>query len=572
MTIKELQAVYHSRPFKTRNADEYDLENILDLFIDPTDGLNGPFEFSNTIIKGKMGSGKTMFLRANYAYYLYTLVPCLMDGSPIILPVYIRLSDFQNSRDASKIYEAIIVKIIEEIVSVCDHLKSASELARLHTGAKTLPTLLTSDANMLSVMKNLRTLSADEYVERVTKSFETNGSLTCDFFSAYSNYASNTVSELKGQRSPSFQDVVNACNTLLSPFNGKLLILFDEIGSTSKSFFKNSDDGDSYFETLMNQLRTLPYVRTKLAVYPHSFSDILKETRYGDVIELECDITNNEYQYHAFMDKTVSLIERYIEKAVGNKYKAEDVFDLCVSDQLLIEQLINASEGNMRRLVHLIDSTMNIAYTRTHGNGRIIVEDILDALRKQGAEMESLYQDADKDFLNRLAKLCRARSTYRFMFPNKSTHIGKFTNLSAEYNIVNIRQAGTGRQGTLYSFDYAYCVYKDIPTHYIKGTERIDKTRSLSIGESIKRTAQLSDELLYQAEVPGKIEATITFLDVNQTSGFALDSDGNSYFITASRLIKSDRKKTLRVGGKVLFTPTVLNKDALMGTSIEILT
>ena len=102
MTVKELQAVYHSRPFKTRNADEYDLENILDLFIDPTDGLNGPFEFSNAIIKGKMGSGKTMFLRANYAYYLYTLVPCLMDGSPIILPVYIRLSDFQNSRDASK--------------------------------------------------------------------------------------------------------------------------------------------------------------------------------------------------------------------------------------------------------------------------------------------------------------------------------------------------------------------------------------------------------------------------------------------------------------------------------------
>lgn len=30
---KDLEKIYLSRPFKTRNADEYDLENILDLFI-----------------------------------------------------------------------------------------------------------------------------------------------------------------------------------------------------------------------------------------------------------------------------------------------------------------------------------------------------------------------------------------------------------------------------------------------------------------------------------------------------------------------------------------------------------
>ena len=37
MTTAELENVYHSRPFKIRNADEFDIENILDLFIDPTD-------------------------------------------------------------------------------------------------------------------------------------------------------------------------------------------------------------------------------------------------------------------------------------------------------------------------------------------------------------------------------------------------------------------------------------------------------------------------------------------------------------------------------------------------------
>lgn len=571
MTIQELQTIYLSRPFKIRNADEYDLENILDLFIDPTEGLNGPFEFANSIIKGKMGSGKTMFLRANYAYYLYTLVPCLLEGNPIILPVYIKLSDFQNTHNAQKIYESIIIKIIEEIVSVCGHLRSANELARLHSGASTLPGVWTSDTTMSQVLNHLKTLTANEYVERITNSFEAKGSVTANFLSAYSNYATNTVRELKMQETPSFQDVVNACSTLLSPFNGKLLLLFDEIGSLSKTFFKSTEDGDSYFETLMNQLRTLPFVRTKLAVYPHSSSDILKETRYGDIIELECDIANNDYQYHSFMEKTVSLIERYIEKSAGNKYKAEDMFELSISDQLLIEQLINASEGNMRRLVHLLDSAMNIGYARSHGNGRVIVEDVLEALKKQGAEMESLYPDVDKDFLDRLARLCRTRSTYRFTFPNKSTYIGKYTNLSAEYNIINIRQAGTGRQGTLYSFDYSYCVYKDIPTHYIKNSERIDKSRSRSSGEPIKRIAQLTDELLFQSGIRGRIEGTVSYLDATASSGFAIDSDGNSYFILASDIIKSDRKKSLRSGGKIIFTPTRLNKETLMGTDIEIL-
>lgn len=32
-----------SLPFKTRNADEFMDENILNLFVDPTDGVAGPF-------------------------------------------------------------------------------------------------------------------------------------------------------------------------------------------------------------------------------------------------------------------------------------------------------------------------------------------------------------------------------------------------------------------------------------------------------------------------------------------------------------------------------------------------
>lgn len=571
MNKDELNAIYLSRPFKIRNADEYDLEKILDLFVDPTDGLFGPFDFSNSIIKGKMGSGKTMYLRANYAYYLYTLVPCLIEKRPIVLPVYIKLSDFQNIHNPENIYYAIIIKIVEEIVAVCDHLKSANELALLHKGANTIIGLWSTDEATSSILSTLQRLTADEYIEKVTSGFSTKGSISARFFEICTDYSNNIVKEIKKSNKPSFRDIVNACEKLLSPFNGKLLILFDEIGSIDRSFFKNSDTSDSYFEILMNQLRTLSYVRMKLAVYPHSSSDVLKETRYGDVISLECDITNNADQYNAFYSKTVSLIERYIEKASNIKCATEDLFDIAVQDQLLIEQLINASEGNMRRLVYLLDSSLNEAYSHNHGKEKITAQDVLSALRKHGSELESQYQGGDIEFLNGLVKLCRNRSTYRFTFPYKSSVIGKYTNLSAEHNIINVVKIGTGRQGTVYSFDYAYCVYKDIPTHYVKDTEKIDRQRSRTIGEPIKRIAQLSDDLFVQSMLPGKIEGEIIFLNDEKNLGFIKGTNGQEYFFTKANIIKSDTKKVFHIGSKVIFFPARLSEDSIYAAEIEIL-
>lgn len=571
MTTAELEKVYLSRPFKIRNADEFDLANILDLFVDPTEGLIGPFEFSNSIIKGKMGSGKTMYLRANYAYYLYTLVPSLMNSDSIVLPVYIKLSDYQNIHDPEKIYHAIIIRIVEEIVSVCKHLQSADELARLHTGAHTLVGLWSTDDAFIRILESLRKLTAEEYVETVTNEFSVNGSLSAKFLNTCAEYDKSVVSEMKRCDTPAFQNIIDVCEQLVVPFNGKLLLLFDEVGSTNKRFFKSTKDSDSYFEILMNQLRTLPLVHTKLAVYPHSYSDILKETRYGDIIELECDTSTNNIQYRSFLSKTISLIERYIEKASGVRCSTEDIFDISVENQSLLEQLINASGGNMRRLVHLLDSSMNIAYTHNQGKDRITVDDVWEALRKQGAEMENQFQDADKTFLSNLAKICRTRSTYNFTFPHKSTSIGKFTSMSEEYNVINIKQAGGGRLGTVYSFDYAYCIYKDIPTHYVKDSEKIDKTRSTLTSEPIKRVAQLSDELIAQLDVRGKIEGKITFLGTDKQSGFVSDEVGKTYFVSMDSVIATDRRKQFRIGDKLRFIPSELKKDTYMAAEVEIL-
>ena len=575
MEEKILSQIYYSRPFRTRNADEFDLENILDLFIDPTDGLIGPFDFANVIVKGKMGSGKTMYLRANYAYYLHTLVPCLLEHDSIILPVYIKLSDFQHLKDPKEIYDSILVKIIEEILAVCDHLKSAEEMTRLHKGAITLTGNWSTDNALIKIGNRLKELSADEYVEKIANSCETKGGIVNHFFEVCANYNKSKSIEIKSHRTPEFSDVVYAMRELITPFNGKLLILFDEIGSINKLFFKNDENGDSYFEILMNQLRTISNIRTKLAVYPNTSSDILKETRYGDVVALECDAINHPELYSSYSIKIISLIEKYISKAIEEACSAEEIFDISTQNQLLIEQLINASSGNMRRLVHLLDSSMNQAYKRNNGNGKIILDDIIDALKKQGADMENLYQSDDVDFLINISKFCKTRSTYRFSYPNKGTTISKFTNNSEEYNIIEIGQYGTGRKGTIYYFDYAYCIYKDLPTHYIKNSEKIDKTRSHIKGEPIRRVAQLTDGLMAQSMVPGKIDGEITFLVADKSAGFIKGNDDREYFFSNKNIIKDDVKRAYYVKHKVRFLPSFFTdnekKEISIATEIEVL-
>ena len=569
MNEKELLDVYISRPFKIRNADEYELESILDLFIDPTDGLTGPFDFANSIIKGKMGSGKTMYLRANYAYYLHTLVPCLIDDTPIVLPVYIKLSDFQNIKSPEQIYQAILIKIIEEIAGVCKHLQSSEELARLHTGALTLNGIWATEDIYLKITEKLKTLSASEYVQKVSESFDLSGSATAKFLSTHTNYGKNVVKEMKINTSVTFQDVIDACNQLVTAFNGKLLILFDEVGSINKSFFKGTRSNASYFEIMMNQLRTLPFVRTKIAVYPHSYSDILTETRYGDSIELECDFENNNLLYTSFIEKTVSLIERYIEKASNYRLKAEDIFDVAFDDQQLVIQLINASKGNMRRLVHLLDMSMNEAFNRSQGKERVTLNDVMQSLRRQGEMMESKYTNKEKTFLSTIVDICKKRSTYKFSYPNKSNVLNKYISLSEEYNILNIQSVGSGRQSHVYSFDYAYCIYRELPTHYLRDSERIDKTRNSVTGEPIQRVAQLSDELFSQSNIRGKIEAQIIMV-VNDSLASAQSDNGTIYLVLREYVINTDQKKKFHIGGKLSFVPSKVN-NVLFASDIEVL-
>lgn len=376
--------------------------------------------------------------------------------------------------------------------------------------------------------------------------------------------------EMRKKANPGIKDVEECYKNLLEGRAGKILLLIDEAGSLDRSFFQN-DEGSAFFEILMNQFRTASFIRTKIAVYPNSYSDMLTETRYGDAVRLEESIQSDR-GYVRFRDRVISLINNYInpKSYEDSGYIASDIFDISSEPYGdCLEQIIYASQGNMRRLIQLLDSALNVTYRDSPEHLKVTKQLTYETLKEHAEDIESVFSPQEKDFLESIISVCRTRGTYKFKFPNKSPMLYKYTSKSREYNIISIDELGTGRKGTVYSFDYAYSVLRDLPTHHIKGTEKQNKERSLKNGTWITRVSQVSEELIEQAALPGKIEGSIIF--VHEDAGFINCDSNERYFFDSSNIISDDRSKQLTIGKRVRFYPINFN-DTKMAENIEILT
>ncbi len=561
--------IYETRPFKTRNAEEFDLSQVLPLFVEPVPGGNSPFEFENSIIKGRMGTGKTMYLRANYAYYLYTMVPSILEKMPLVLPVFIRLSDFQHLENPNEIYSAVIIKIIEELSEVYLKLLDAQSMAKIHLGIRTWPNEMLPASENKDLTQRLCKLTADEYIETITDKLGLKTGVKPKFFEASAEYSKDRAVQVKKKEKPGINDVFEAYKLLLGDSGGKILILVDEAGSLSKSFFVRQGE-TCFFEILMNQLRTAEYIRTKIAVYPHSYSDILTETRYGDMVSLSENVRET-IGYERFRDKSLSMISRYLTVAAGTQMQANDLFELSPDDSGDgLEQMINASGGNTRRLTQILDTAMMVAAEQNEGRGKVTLEQANQALLRHADSMIQLYGEPEKDFLDSIAKVCRSRSTFRFQFPYKSPVLSKYISKSEEYNVLSIIDIGAGRKGTTYAFDFSYCVQADIPTHYFPNSEKIEKSRSISKGVWITRVANISDDVLKHAKMPGKIDGTISYLTKDSDAGFIQTEDKIDYFFRSADVASFDQSKGLRMGMKTRFFPAAF-QDSKWAVAVELL-
>lgn len=561
--------IYAARPFKARNAEDFELSMILDVFVSPLGDARNPFDYENSIVKGGMGSGKSIFLKANYAYYLYAVLPSLLAEEDVVLPVLIRLSDFQHIKEPSEIYAAVIIQCIKELAALYGKLDSAERLLKLHSGMQSLPRMLIEPSRAGQVLEDVLKMTAEEYTETITHELGLKGGAAHEFMEVGAEFRKTAVKELVQKRNPGIGDVHDAYRRLLGDFNGSILLLIDEAGSLDRSFFQEGQQ-TSLFETLMNQFRTAEYLRTKIAVYPHSYSDILVETRYGDLVQLTEDVVE-ESGYFRFRERALSVMDKYIQAASDRRIKAHDVFNVNPSPKAsgdALEQILYASGGNMRRLLHILDQCMTEASAMYNGRTKVEMDHVMGALRKHSVAAESIHTGLEREFLDTLAHTCRSRSTHRFQFPYKSPILAKYIGRSEEHNVLTITSAGAGRRGTTYQFDYAFCVNHDIPTHYIKNTEKIDKARSRQSGSWITRIAQISEQIIEHARIPGKVEGALQF--VKGDIAFVIGDDGQDYFVARDNIIEADRAKALIEGKRIRYYP-VRYDGAKIALAVEIL-
>jgi hypothetical protein len=565
-----LKEIYLSKPFQEINADKIDLINILDLFVEPAKGLSNPFDYKDAIIKGCRGSGKTMYLRANHAYYLYSLVPALLAHEPLIIPVYIKLNDFQHLKDPAIIYREFILKVIKELMQVHTNLRDAKKLAGIHQGLKTFSEDFFSSHNKNHVLfSDIRRLSSEEYTEKISKEFSVDAKAKYSFLEASAKFSKENFIEIKQKPSPSIIDVEETYDFLLRDSESRILLLLDEASSINKSVFRETEEQDSVFEIIMNQLRTRDFLKTKIAVYPHSYSDILVESCYGEIVKLQEDITSKE-GYNSFREKCVALINKYLSHAMKRECNAFDLFFTHLTEENgtdTLEQIINTSNGNIRRFLKLAEQTMEIAYSINKGLYKVFVSYAFDALRKNVSELEDCFDDLDKEFLYSIKDICKSRKTYIFQCPNKAPVLLKFTNKSTEHNIITIKKPGTGSRGTIYSFDYAFCVKHDIPTHYIKDDkDKIDINRSRATGEWISKVTNITEDQMKNI-TENKFEGIIE--NVKDGHGTISGSDNNTYYWISEYIMDDKKINNIKVGQKVLFFPMKL-EDSLLAMSIEL--
>lgn len=165
--MANLAQVMEDRPFKVRNADEFDLAEVLHRFINPRSKLYSPFEYESSILRGKKGTGKTMYLRANYALYQYDVYAAIMEGRRPHVPIFLSLSQFQHITDVDDLYRRIMFALCENLVLSYQNLFDSNYMRGVHLGMQTLPAYYFSAAKIRDAGKELLRMNVENYVQTI---------------------------------------------------------------------------------------------------------------------------------------------------------------------------------------------------------------------------------------------------------------------------------------------------------------------------------------------------------------------------------------------------------------------
>lgn len=385
-------------PFPFLGADEYPEEQILSLFEIDRDSTIKAFSLQNSIIEGSYGTGKTMLLKAIYAFnYSKMILDFAERYQSLVVPVYIKFSDLPYG--TTDIYKEMILyvykKILDTRVVMTSFIKDTSWFNKFRIWLNRL-----TSTGIFSEDKRYAQLSAETVTKRVKDIFKGEGCAGFDWIQKLGvAYEKNYEKEIVRKPNPSITDLENLFDRYFASVCKRILLLIDEVDRLPNSAFeKQGNEKYSIYEIFLNQLRTSKFLFYKIAVYPKTkSSEQVEGSRIGARIKLGFDIKDHDDSIIA-RDFFYRILRSYLSYCAKKLISPEKYFIIHYPDAPAkypkriktvdaiargdsLEQLIDGSGGVIRRFIKLAGDSMIEAANKKPPRTTVSKYDVFDAMR-----------------------------------------------------------------------------------------------------------------------------------------------------------------------------------------------
>ena len=522
-------------PFPFLGADQYPEEQILSLFEIDRDTTLRAFSLQNSIIEGSYGTGKTMLLKAIYSFhYSKMIVDIAENKSAEVIPIYIRFSDL--SYGSNDFYRDLILHIYKKILDTRFLIHAFINDDKWFPKFKNWLNRLTN-SGVFSEDKRYSELSADSVTKRISKIFKTEGEVGFNWLQKLGvAYEKDYETELIKKPKPGILDVENLFLMHFKDICNKILLLIDEVDTLPQNAFeKDKTNTLSIYEVIFNQLRTNKHFLYKIAVYPNTASSSQVEgSRIGTRVKLGFNI-KDEKEFSLARDFFYRILKSYLSFCAEKEIEAKNYFLMQyvnepekypkrvfkVDDQKYgdaLEQLVFGSKGIVRRFIKLSGDSMLIALRKERENLIVTKYDVFDAMRDFGKELIERLTENSRALMDRIAFYTIQNKVFRFRAIGDEEFLlsiyDNFKQDNVMYPILDQDRKGTNY---FFEFDYCYCLYRNIPTHYFLNAEKVSLSRSLVNGKWITKAAKVPRHIL---NIEAKIEGTVKNYNRKEGWGF----------------------------------------------------
>lgn len=556
-------------PFPFLGADQYHEEQVLSLFEIDRDSTLRAFSLQNSIIEGSLGTGKTMLLKAIYAFHYSKMIIDLAERKQaVVVPVYLKFSDI--SYGTTDLYKELILLIYRRILDtrflVNDFLRDSTWFDKFGIWLKRL-----TKSGLFNEDKRYSELSAQTVTTRVSEIFKAEGSVGFDWLQKLAvEYENKFEKEISLKPNPTFTDIEGLFQRAFQPISERLLLLIDEVDTLpTDAFTKQENQKYSVYETLFNQLRTSKHLLYKIAVYPGTeSSNQVEGSRIGTRVKLGFDIKDPD-DFSAARDFFYRILRSYLSFCAQREIEPANFFKIQFSQESdkyatrikrvdeqhygdALEQLVFGSKGTVRRFIKLAGDSMLEAVSKERAHIQVGKFDVFDAMRSFGKELIERLQENERALIDRIAYYGIQHRAFRFRIPGHEDRLLNIYNRDKQDNVI-YPILDEARKGLTYifEFDYCYCLYRNVPTHVFLNAEKSNSERSLVNGKWIVQPANVPQEII---NLEAKLEGEIKVYLEEEQYGFIKYLDNKDLFfhrVNVLSLGEHDMKQGVKVNFRI---------------------